>query len=519
MGLDKITYNTKYTPVVNIKLSAIAAARGRAKMYELLHKQIWRKAPIRVGTYTIPGLTRHNGRDVKFIERWDIKSQYTEPYSYSVKEGDDPARTFGLNQLFVGQDPFKPYEGDPGKGGIYHDDCYITPKMMPVSTEHYYWVYTNSFVEEEHPYNQQLFRERDDNGTVVIDSVKLENYVATVAGKSQDRHRLVVNYTSGAVDRIDIGYGKYNAIIDRVEKRKSHEVLGHAEEYKVNYDFSSHGAVLWEQVIDMPYQFTTTSLQKTAKEDGWIRLYSDGTVIQYRPLEVEYWGDGMDNTIPGHYKILPMVYTDTGDLTMPVADFVNNWGDYFELVVHENSEWWESFVAPVLAIFTVVLSVIAWPVVSAMGPVISAMFVAGTAMTVVGILGGDKTLSALGGIMTGVAGLAGAVGQAGRAAISNTAMAAGYSARTAGQIAAEATLGEIFSNFMSAGFSNLASVGSSVLKITSSVLSLDTAQMADTTAEPEEVIEASQIEFTTTLGQSEDEYDVFGQMSKQFKMY
>ena len=511
MGLEKIVYDTKYTPVVNITLSAIAAAMGMAKMYELLHKQIWRKARYRISTYTIPGLTHFKGRPVAFIDKWDIKSPSTAPYSYS---GVD--HTFGLNQLFVGQDPFKPYVGNPKKG-IYHDDCYITPKMMPVSAEHYYWVYTNY---DESNYDRRLFRERDDDGAVVIENVVLEDYVATVAGKTQDRHRLVVTRVGGAVDRIDLGYGAYDGLNQRVEKLISHRALGHVEEYKVGYDFSNHGPVVGEQrAVDMPWQFTTSSQQATTQDYGWIRLYSDGTVIQYRPLEVEYWGGDGGNSIPGHYKILPMVYTDTGDLTMPVADFVKNWTEYFELVVHEDSKWWESFFAPILAIATVVLSVVAWPVVSAMGPVISAMFVAGTAMSVVGILGGDKTLSALGGILTGVAGLAGAVGQAGRAAISNTAMAAGYSARTAGQIAAEATLGEVFSNFMSAGFSNLASVGSSVLKITSSVLSLDTAQMADTVAEPEEVIETSQLEFTTHLGKDDSEYDVFGQMSKQFEMY
>ena len=117
------------------------AAMGRAKLYELLHKQIWRKDKNRLLLWQHPFYTHHNGRPVAFVQKWNIKSQYTDPYSYSVKEGDDPARTFGLNQLFVGQDPFAPYKGDPGKDGIYHDDCYITPKMMPVSTEHYYYVY------------------------------------------------------------------------------------------------------------------------------------------------------------------------------------------------------------------------------------------------------------------------------------------------------------------------------------------------------------------------------------------
>ena len=524
MGLGKIVYNTKYTPVVNIKLSAICAAMGRAKVYELLHKQIWRKDPNRLLLFHDPLCPTHNGRPVAFIHRWHIKSQYSEPYSYNVAPGDDPARTFGLNQLFMGQDPREWYQGNPSDG-IYHDECYITPKMMPISAEHYYWVYTNYDkydYDDEYDYDRKLFRERDDDGVVVIENVVLENYVATIAGKSQDRHRLVVTYVGGAVDRIDLNSGTYQPLWQKVEKQISHDVLGYVDEYKVDYDFSSRGAVLWEQVIDMPYQFTTTSSQATTKENGWIRQYSDGTVIQYRPLEVEYWGDGMDNTIPGHYKILPMMYTDTGDLTMPVADFVKNWNDYFELVVHEDSEWWESFLAPIIAIVYVVVAVFAWPLAMAMGPVLGpimgAALIVGTAMGVIGTLGGNAKLTALGGLIAGVASLAGSLAQAGRSAIEQAAMAAGYSARTAAQMAAEATLGSVFSNFISAGFSNLATIGSNILKVTTSMLSLSADDVTEE-IEVEEVIEASQIEFTTTLGKADSEYDVFGQMSKQFEMY
>lgn len=532
MGLDKIVYNTKYTPVVNIKLSAISAAMGRAKMYELLHKQIWRKTRLmwptdgpnynhsRVPVYTMPGLATFNGRPVAFIQHWDIKSPSVSPYGYdtAIYPSGGTDMRFGLNQLFVEQDPFKPYVGNP-KSGIYHDDCYIIPKMMPVSAEHYYWVYTNN---DEYASDRKLFRERDDDGVVVVENVVLENYVATVAGKTQDRHRLVVTYVGGAVDRVDLGSGTYQPFMQKVEKRISHDVLGHVDEYKVDYDFSSRGAVIWEQVIDMPYQFTTTSSQATTQEDGWIRQYSDGTVIQYRPLEVEYWGDGMNNIIPGHYKILPMVYTDTGDLTMPVADFVNNWTDYFELVVHEDSEWWESFLAPITAIVSIVVAWVAWPLVMGMGPVLGPIMggalIAGTAMSVMGTLGGNAKLAALGGLISGVASLAGSLMSAGRNAIGQAAFAAGHTVDTAAKMAAEATLGSVFSNFVSAGFSNLATIGSNILKVTTSMLSLSADDVTEE-VEVEEVIEASQIEFTTRLGPEKTEYDVFGQMSKQFEMY
>lgn len=519
MALDKISINTKYSPSTNIKISAIMAAMGRAKMYELLHKQIWRKDKNRLLLWQDPFYPHHNGRPVAYVQRWNIKSQYTEPYSYSVKEGDDPARTFGLNQLFMGQDPFAPYQGNPGDG-IYHDDCYITPKMMPMSAEHYYYVYTYNDSGEYGVTTTKYFRERDDNGTVVIDSVELKNYVATVDGKPQDRYGLAVNYTSGAVDMFDLGYGSYNAIIDRVEKKKSHEVLGLVEEYKITYDFGSHGAVLWEQVIDMPYQFTTTSSQKTTKEDGWIRMYSDGTVIQYRPLEVEYWGDGMDNTIPGHYKMLPMVYTDTGDLTMPVADFVNNWGDYFELVVHEDSEWWESLVAPVMAIIIIVLSVVTAGAAAVVAAGMSEAVLIGGIISAIGVLSGNKTLSLVGSVIS--------LGATAYTSMASTAAAQKIGVEAAKTASAETmatTIGglsasEVFSALPNIGLGNLVAIGAKIVSIGMSIDSImngepDVEQVAAAT----EPVGSSEISFTTTLGKDDSEYDVFGQMGKQFEMY
>lgn len=163
---------------------------------------------------------------------------------------------------------------------------------------------------------------------------------------------------------------------------------------------------------------------------------------------MECCGDSMYNTIPGHYEILPMVYTDTADLTMPVADFVNNWADYFELIVHEDSEWWESFFAPIIAVVSVVVAVFALPLVMAMGPILGPIMggalVAGTAMSVVGILGGNAKLAALGGLISGVASLAGSLMSAGRNAIEQAAFAAGHTVDTAAKMAAEATLGSVF---------------------------------------------------------------------------
>jgi len=94
-GLKKIIYDTKYSPIVNIKLSVISAAIGRAKMYELLHKQLWRKN--RCYTYKIDQIPTLNGRPVEFVGRWDIKSPSVQPYDYSDRWN------LGLNQLFKGE--------------------------------------------------------------------------------------------------------------------------------------------------------------------------------------------------------------------------------------------------------------------------------------------------------------------------------------------------------------------------------------------------------------------------------
>ncbi|MGH1601744.1 hypothetical protein [Campylobacter majalis] len=97
-------------------------AAQRTKMIELLHKQLIRKGRAR----------RENLGDLSpfgecyIIKDYDIKSPSTAPYNYNSK--DD----LGLNQFFVGQNPYKPYKGDPKKG-IYHDTSKIVPKRNKMS--------------------------------------------------------------------------------------------------------------------------------------------------------------------------------------------------------------------------------------------------------------------------------------------------------------------------------------------------------------------------------------------------
>lgn len=84
------------------------------KLVELLHIQLMRK-----GRYRYYGLYNHPVYgQVYSIYKYNIKSGSRAPYSYDG--------AMGLNQFFVGQNPYAWYQGDPGdSSGIYHDTCEI----------------------------------------------------------------------------------------------------------------------------------------------------------------------------------------------------------------------------------------------------------------------------------------------------------------------------------------------------------------------------------------------------------
>lgn len=86
------------------------------KLVELLHIQLIRKGKHRgYGSYYHPVYGY-----VYSISKYDIKSGSSAPYNYHSQYD------LGLNQFFVGQNPYAWYQGDPGdSNGIYHDTCEI----------------------------------------------------------------------------------------------------------------------------------------------------------------------------------------------------------------------------------------------------------------------------------------------------------------------------------------------------------------------------------------------------------
>ncbi|EJV0583991.1 hypothetical protein N5392_001798 [Campylobacter coli] len=101
---------------------------GVNKYVELLHKQLIRK-----GRSYRQNATHPLYPNSYIVKKYNIKSASTAPYD-KHSHGN-----LGLNQFFVGQDPYKPYKGDPSsKNGIYHDICEIRTKYNLGNMQYYH---------------------------------------------------------------------------------------------------------------------------------------------------------------------------------------------------------------------------------------------------------------------------------------------------------------------------------------------------------------------------------------------
>ena len=502
MKLEKLSFNPKYDNLTNVKNSIVLQALSYAKIYELLHKQLWRKTPYRVWTYNIPQIPTFNGRPVTFIRGWDIKSPASVPYSYS---GGD--HTFGLNQLFMEQDYRKEYVGDP-KDGIYHDDCYIEPRHLRVNNDGYYdcfGYYTSSTYDYEEMrwvYSfSHTFDKQNAQGDIVINSVSLETYSLSVGTPAVTTHykRIRIDYKIGEDGIVELGsYDPLKPQTDGIligQSNNPYSSFGYRK-WKKNFDeFSNHGTVVTE--FQTSAQF---SLASKVFDYGWIRVYQDGTVIEYVPESGSFGGES-DYTVPAYYKILPMMYTDTGDLVMDRIEFVEKWNDYFELFVHEDSEWWQAFVKPVGAIISLVIAINT----GLYFGVDSLMFnvaVAGGVASAVGTLTDNSTLSLIGGAMVGVAGLTKMVEQGFTQSLLN----AGVFPDRAEMLLQSSGAMEIFKGFSStAGFGNWLKIGITAYGMYNDVAMLG---MGSVTQAVEEVVDDSGMRVSMSNEEDEEEDEV-----------
>jgi len=466
-------------PFNAVKMAVIMSLIGNGKMYELLHKQIWRKAQYRIRMYDQPLYRTHNGRPVKFIGLWDIKSPQTVAYSYS---GGD--HTFGLNQLFAGQSPYEVYIGNP-KDGIYHDDCYITTKMLQLeSGEINAWAIGPKYGWDDGDASlySHIYREKDSLGNILITNVEYVRYTVVVNNMTSYKHKVILTTPTGS-RTIELGtdpatYGRwgawelkgltaasvYSGVTESWQKDLATMMAGLV---------AQHGPVVWSQAIITNSPWSSIRQDPKLSRKGEILIFRNGVVMEYVSWNKDS-SSGAYADVPSHYKVLAMVYTDTGDLVMSRAEFIEKWEEYFELVVHEDSEWWQSLLAPIIAIVTIVIAAYTGMYLGGWETFAGAATFIGGGVTALGILSGSKELM-LAGTIIGLTAVVSSIAQAGAQAAAQAGAPTGASIGTAAanELLVGASVGQLFDYFVSgAGLSNLLSVGSNVLKVFSGIQGL-----------------------------------------------
>jgi len=570
----------------SFKSSVIQQARGYAKSYMYLHKQLWLKdklkesgtgftikthdgvdhpelantIPKRIISEVIPGFTRFKDRPVEYIKMWNIKS-----WSYSEYMPNDLA-ALGLNQIFDGQSPTDRYEGDI-KDGIYHDDCYITPRCRYLDSGSVdCWAYATTTEDPENPFYLALkvyfykFPKYSGAGIQLLENVEIEQYTKQET-KSINGVATLVDYPArrlkftpkvGDVYYYDLGkYGEYKNVIGSTQLMYAENpeaewldfglsqkfVVGSKdalvpwvrepteEEYEAEF-----GKLLYKKKVEYPKALwhitgsqddATSMLQVTdadgnevpgvtihharsyATGDGWIKVFISGVVLEYVPYTVEGYTDESKAT-NAHYKILPMMYTDTGDLTMPHRQFIDKWDQNCELHVYEKSDigFFKIIAVIIIIIVTYFTAGTATPLLTGAA---AAMSVVGAIFSIIGILGGDKTMMLLGSVFGGLAAIYNSItttvteGMASSIiATSAPTMTAGRAADLATSAVAKMTFSELLTSFSSiAGMTNIFSIG---VKIIPTVMQIKELFSPDSMTAPQDVPLDDEVGLTLEFG-------------------
>jgi len=578
----------------SFKSSVIQQAIGYSKSYMYLHKQLWikdqlrrsgtgytimgsdgvdyaggtliDKIPWRIVSEKVPGFETFKDRPVEFIRMWNIKSSARGPY----KPKDMLA--LGLNQLFVGQSPKETYlhpgskSIDPGNDdGIYHDDCYITPKPRYLESGSVEcWAYATmvlyDYGETQETKKTYFYKFPKQNavGVPLLENVEIVQYVKQES-KNINGVATLVDYPArrlkftpviGDVYYYDLGKYGYDKQVqgswyplhaegpedEWLDFGKSQEfVVGGKdalvpwvrEPTKEEYE-AEFGKLLYEKEVE--YEKTLWNIYQNPNDDksvlivtdadgneipgvtirharsyatgnGWMKVFTNGTVLEYIPYTVEGNSD-MWSDIPAHYKILPMMYTDTGDLTMPHRKFVDEWDQNCELHVYEKSSLGLFKIVAVI-IIVIITYFTAGAAAQAGYAALAAMTVAGAALSIIGILSGNKTMMLLGGIVGAISSIYSTMlSSIQTAATTNTAALAGMSTAEAVSLApnvvSEMTFGEVLAGFSSsAGMGNLFNVG---VKTVSTIMQIGDLFSANRMTDVQEVPLDDEVGLTLEFG-------------------
>lgn len=314
-----------------------------SKMYELLHMQLWRKGRVELTGQRVT----LDGQEYGVIKRWNIKSPSRNSYER------DSYNDLGLNQFFVGQDPYKAYDGDP-KDGIYHDDCYIVPKSLSklsggvfdskesdlfkdialsVAMSGWMWETSRTFENGEYLYTYHYVNEYSYYGDKEVVSVTKEVV--------EDKVFAVVEKVDGSKENIpmvQVGGAYPEIIYKEVLEQISWEEGGEHPSVRTY----TRGYVPIDKYIEkfgkpLHSVESSSSLAFFGSISGRIYVFPKGITLFLAPPT--YVKAGIFTS--GVRQFLPLINLKSGRTMLTQVTFIDYWDELFELYVHEDSEWWE----------------------------------------------------------------------------------------------------------------------------------------------------------------------------------
>ena len=443
-----------HEPVIaSYKRAFIGTLLGYTKTYDLLHKQIWRKSPERVVTWDNPLYTYHNNRPVKFVRYWNIKSSSTAPYAHKINDDYNGGNAnYGLNAAFENGDPFV-----AGGGNLADMDVvWIQPKTYhQISGLRQQWTYAGGWGWEDNNEEPIVVWKHNEKGDILVDNVAVETYDIVANGITTTYARLRLT-KSGSADRlIELGITAWSLSVlqEWLAFRDSGSTyVQDKAEYEASLE-AKNGNIVYQG----PTEVTGTLdwRHPGAPDTGYIIVFRNGVTMEYVPYQSEDMGDGAYNDYPAHYKVLPMIYTDTGDLAMPRVRFVDEWDDMFELYYYKKKSKWERLLGIVLAIVTVVIAYYTGAYIG-LDTWMGMAIVAGGVVSAVGMVTGNQKLMQIGGIIGAIGGIGALYQSISTSFVSNAASSMATSSTAAvGLESAGLAQGVVAAGPSAAGYGNL----------------------------------------------------------------
>ncbi|MBF7047385.1 hypothetical protein IY804_04755 [Campylobacter volucris] len=318
------------------------------KYVELLHKQLIRKGRAAKTKIYHPLFPNSYG-----IDFYDIKSPSRAPYNYH-NSGD-----LGLNQFFVGQNPYEWYRGDPGdKSGIYHDTCEIVQNAQDVYLNSFSFGGKNVVVDSKYllKYKKEL------KHFYYLYEVSFDDihgfHNATVHGYGKPKHI----FTKAKIIEDTLIKPVFKLPDKRFEPKKGDLTAYYKEFLRLNKD-----------VFIVPETIRIETGYGGVKSFDFLQMWKENIEKSkfgdiFHPLA--FLGD-LENVVYCESVVLKVKRRWFGMVDWYLLPCYNNesnmpygrkdrwfilWDSMYELHVEEDKEWWQFIIAPVVAAVIVFIS-------------------------------------------------------------------------------------------------------------------------------------------------------------------